>query len=130
MPEESRSRGTIIVVEDDPNISDLLYSLFESDNYNVVPVGDGIKALEETHQTKADLITLDLSLPGMNGQDVLHHLKNDERTRQIPVIIISAHAASVNGEVREMAEMVIPKPFDVGELLERVESVMRHSPAT
>ena len=80
---------TILLVEDDTFLIDILVQKFQSDGYEVIHAGDGETALEKAHENSPDLIFLDIILPGMNGFEVLKQLKEDEKIKDIPVAFLS-----------------------------------------
>jgi len=80
---------TILLVEDDTFLIDILVQKFQSDGYEVIHAGDGETALEKAHENEPDLIFLDIILPGMNGFEVLKQLKDDEKIKDIPVAFLS-----------------------------------------
>jgi len=80
---------TILLVEDDTFLIDILVQKFQSDGYEVIHAGDGESALEKAHENEPDLIFLDIILPGMNGFEVLKQLKEDEKIKDIPVAFLS-----------------------------------------
>jgi CheY-like chemotaxis protein len=80
---------TILLVEDDTFLIDILVQKFQSDGYEVIHAGDGEAALEKAHENSPDLIFLDIILPGMNGFEVLKQLKEDEKIKDIPVAFLS-----------------------------------------
>lgn len=120
-------RKRILVVEDDATISDILVVLLNSEGYEATPARDGALALQLARAQPPDLITLDLALPGRDGVDVLHELKREERTRSIPVIVISAYTGRLRGEDRRSVASVVDKPFDIDELLDTVQRVLDRS---
>lgn len=84
--------STIAVVEDNPD-NRLLVSAILEDTYSVVEYENGPLALAGLPLASADLVLLDISLPEMDGIEVLSHIRADERIRQLPVIALTAHAA-------------------------------------
>lgn len=88
---------TIAVVEDNSDNTLLLRVILE-DNYNVVEYDSGISALEGMRQSAPDLILLDISLPGMDGMEVLNRMKSDDVLKSLPVIALTAHAAPSDRE--------------------------------
>ncbi len=117
-------KGNILIVDDTPVNLRLLTQMLSNEGYRVRPVIDGPQALTAAFSTPPDLILLDIMMPGMSGYEVCERLKADERTREIPVIFISAldvaqdkvRAFSVGGVD------YITKPFQVPEVLARVET--------
>lgn len=117
--DENRTRPQkIVVVEDDPEILDLELFLLSSEGFEVVSVTNGLDAFETIKREHADLVLLDLMLPGKDGHAVLQDLLADPETASVPVIVVSAFTdqAVVSSQVRR----VIPKPFDVMELLDGI----------
>lgn len=81
--------NTILLVEDDTFLIDILVQKFKSDGYTVIHAGDGETALKKVHENDPDLIFLDIILPGMNGFEVLKKLKDDDTIGNIPVAFLS-----------------------------------------
>jgi len=115
---------TILVVEDSEPIRRILALLLEGHGYEVVAVDGGREGLDLAQQLHPRAITLDLSLPDLDGREVLRALKADASTETIPVIIVSAYASILTAAERASAAEVLSKPFDVDELLSRVARVV------
>ncbi len=120
---ETRPAGTtavpgarILVVDDEPNITELLRYLLERAGYRVYTARRGEEALAIARQEHPDLITLDILMAGMDGQEVLERLKADERTADIPVVIISIVAEKENLMALGAVDF-LPKPLEEAELL-------------
>jgi DNA-binding NarL/FixJ family response regulator len=123
---------SILLVEDDLNISTLLIDLLESNNYDVIHVKDGLKAIDTIKKRGFDLILLDEVMPMMNGSELLVRLKADHKTACIPVIMMTSlqddeHQVNV---LREGADDYIQKPFRFNVLLARIEVVLRKEKAS
>lgn len=88
---------TIAVVEDNPDNRLLLQSLL-SDDYVITEYPDGPSALAGLRAATPDLVLLDISLPGMDGEEVLAHIRSDETLRHLHVIALTAHAMSGDRE--------------------------------
>jgi CheY-like chemotaxis protein len=115
---------TILVVEDSEPIRRILALLLEGHGYEVVAVDGGREGLALAQQLHPCAITLDISLPDLDGREVLRALKSDARTQTIPVIVVSAYASVLTAAERSWAAEVLSKPFDVDELLSRVARVV------
>jgi CheY-like chemotaxis protein len=115
---------TILVVEDSEPIRRILGLLLEGHGYEVLTVEAGREGLAAARQAHPCAITLDLSLPDLDGRAVLRELKADPRTSSIPVIVVSAYASTLSAAERAYAAEVLSKPFDVDELLSRVARVV------
>lgn len=114
---------TIAVIDDDVYIGDLLQELLSREGYRVLRAYSGTEALLLLKAEKADLILLDLMLPGLSGEELLPELTGT------PVIVLSAKS-DVQGKVQLLlggASDYITKPFDAGELLARVAVQLRKS---
>ena len=115
---------TILVVEDSEPIRRILALLLEGHGYQVVAVDRGREGLAQARQLHPRAITLDISLPDLDGREVLRALKADAGTEPIPVIVVSAYASMLTSAERACAAEVLSKPFDVDELLNRVARVV------
>ena len=117
---------TILVVDDDADILDLLEMSITSDGFNVITAANGPNALSEAKANSPDLILLDLMMPDMDGIEVINKLKADSATCTIPVIMLTARtqiSEKIQG-LNEGADDYITKPFDLKELTARIEAVL------
>ena len=123
------ARDTILVVEDDPDIVELLRYNLEREGFDVRAVGDGESGLAaaETHQPA--LILLDLMLPGMEGLEVCRELRRREPTSAIPLIMLTAKGdeADIVLGLGLGADDYVTKPFSPRELALRVSAILRRS---
>jgi CheY-like chemotaxis protein len=86
---ESKSLGTILLVEDEPVFRLIYRGVLQNAGYTVIEAPDGQTGWEMIRQQKPDLVLLDLILPRMSGHEVLHNIRSDAETRNIPVVIFS-----------------------------------------
>ena len=121
---DATPRKLVLVVEDDEAVSSLLVALLEDAGYDAVPALDGRRALELAQQRHPHLITLDLALPGTDGHQVLEGLKADPRTREIPVVVISAFTQVLPAGDRKKLAYLLGKPFDVSEVMAIVQATV------
>ena len=113
----------ILIVDDEMPICDLIDRNLSAAGYSCVAVQDGLSAIDEIEKNTFDLVLLDIMLPGADGYDVMEYI----RPYKVPVIFISAKH-EVKDRVRGLklgADDYLIKPFDVTELLARVEAVLR-----
>ncbi len=105
---------SVVVIEDDQNIRNILKYNLKLDGFEVRVAEDGRKGLELACQIRPDLILLDWMMPEMNGLEVLSELKKDEQTKDIPVFMLTAKAMTrdVEQALSEGANDYITKPFD------------------
>jgi CheY-like chemotaxis protein len=118
---------TIAVVEDNADNRLLLGALL-GEQYQVVEYEDGLDALAGMRRQPPDLVLLDISLPGMDGSTVLHHLRAEPALRTVPVIALTAHAMAGDREryLAEGFDHYVSKPIlDEGDLLGAIERLLR-----
>ncbi|HUL81527.1 MAG TPA: response regulator [Gammaproteobacteria bacterium] len=118
---------TILVVEDEAPIRDVLRFSLERAGYLVEGAASGRNALRELDNYVPDLIVLDVGLPDIDGLELLHNWRREERTRSMPVIIVTGRSDErdrVSG-LRAGADDYVTKPFSRDELLARIETVFR-----
>lgn len=116
----------ILVVEDEPSISDPLAYLLEKEGYEVTVVEDGHSAVEEFERNGSDLVLLDIMLPGMPGTDVIRQIRT---TSTVPVIMLTAKDSEIDKVVGlELgADDYVTKPYSSRELVARIRAVMRRN---
>jgi DNA-binding response OmpR family regulator len=119
---------TILVVDDEPAIVDVLTYNLEKNHYRVIVARDGVEALEQARREKPDLIILDLMLPGMDGLEVCRALR---REGELPIIMLTARDEEIDRVVGlELgADDYVVKPFSVRELMARIKTVLRRTSA-
>jgi GAF domain-containing protein/DNA-binding response OmpR family regulator/nitrogen-specific signal transduction histidine kinase len=120
---ESDVSLSVLVVEDDADVADLIRLHLESQGYQVVIAGRGDEALRLANEMQPDLITLDIRLPDADGFDVLRELSENPATKDIPVVIVSV-VASFEESLRLGAVGYVGKPIDDQALLETVQRVL------
>jgi CheY-like chemotaxis protein len=113
---------TILVVEDDPVISEILRILLEDDGFQIVTALNGSEALERAREQPPDLITLDLMLPDMDGYRLLDELHGALGLTDIPVIVVSGQTYQPRPEDHVVA--IIDKPFDATLLDRAIRSAL------
>ena len=117
---------TVLIVEDDRNIADLLRLYLEKEGYKVVIAPDGLKGVEEFRACQPSLVLLDVMLPGMDGWGVCRTIRAEAKT---PIIMLTAKSETedkVQG-LKQGADDYITKPFEMKEVLARIEAVLRRS---
>ncbi|MDX1302520.1 phosphate regulon transcriptional regulator PhoB [Photobacterium sp.] len=122
----------ILVVEDEAPIREMLCFVLEQKGYQAIEAEDYDSALEKICEPYPELILMDWMLPGGSGINLIKHLKRDEMTRQIPVVMLTARGEEED-KVRGLevgADDYITKPFSPKELMARLKAVMRRSSPT
>lgn len=103
----------IIVCDDDEHFLDLATEILEDQGFEVHCLSDATSIFALVRQLKPALIMLDLWMPGISGEDITHKLKGDVATKDIPIIIVSAHQDTVKIVLKIGADDFILKPFDI-----------------
>lgn len=123
------AKATILVVEDDPDILELVSYNLGKEGYTVVPAPDGERALKILGTTNPDLIVLDIMLPGADGMEILRGLKRDPATEGIPVIMATAKSedSDIVAGLELGADDYVAKPFSPKVLIARIRALLRRS---
>jgi len=124
--EKAMSKENILVVDDEEDIVELIRYNLASEGYDVVCTGTGEEAVRLAKSKQPDLVILDLMLPGISGIDVAKKLRADQKTRHIPIIMLTARSEEsdiIKG--LELADDYITKPFSPKILSARIGAVFR-----
>lgn len=117
--------ATILIVDDYEDNRELLRLMLEGAGYEVREAGDGHAGLQMALAEAPDLVLVDLSMPGLDGWQVLNELRADERTRHIPCAAVTAFAdGERDGALKRGFDAYLTKPFRRMELLETVERLL------
>ncbi len=117
----------VICVEDEAEMIDLIRLILSRKGFEVIGANGGKQGLEMIREQKPDLVLLDLMMPDMDGWEVYQQVKADEATRDIPVIVVTAKAQSIDkvlGLHIAKVDDYISKPFSPQELMDSVEQVL------
>ena len=123
MKDTIHRKGSILVVEDDLDILNMLRIYFESKDYKVITASRGEQALEVCQKEVPNVVVLDIVLPGIDGYEVCRRLKSNQRTKNVPIIFLTQKGERAD-ELAGLglgADAYITKPFDVSELESSVE---------
>lgn len=124
-----KPNATILVVDDEDDIRELVTYNLEREGYRVVCADSGERAVAIAHQEAVDLIVLDLMLPGIDGLEVTRALKGDPATAGIPIVMLTAKGeeADIVTGLELGADDYVAKPFSPRELLARIRAVRRRA---
>jgi two-component system phosphate regulon response regulator PhoB len=116
----------VLVADDDRDILSLVALGLERSGYRVLQASDGAEALEVALREQPDLAVLDLMMPGMTGLEVTRALRDDERTRDLPVILLTARVqeTDVQAGLAAGATAYVEKPFSLTELCKQAEGLL------
>jgi len=120
---ESHEKQTILVVDDDTNIRQLLRLQLEGQGYKVLEAGDGMEAIQQAKNRSPNLVLMDVMMPKINGFDAAAVLKNDPNTTNIPIIMLSIVEDKERG-LRLGIDRYFTKPIDSEDLLLEIESLL------
>ncbi|MGM3309130.1 ATP-binding response regulator, partial [Anabaena sp. WFMT] len=120
---QNENRKTILVVDDDLNIRELLRQQLENEGYNVREAKDGVDAIHQIKTSRPDLILLDVMMPQINGFDVAAVLKNDPQTADIPIIMLSIIEDKERG-YHIGIDRYLTKPINTEKLLGEIGSLL------
>ena len=109
----------ILVADDDPAIIDVITLMLEPAGYKVYASANG-QTVEDVNRIRPNLILLDILMSGINGIDICKQLKNQQSTKHIPIIIISAIKDAKEIALDACADDFIAKPFEMYDLLQKV----------
>jgi len=117
----------ILIIEDEVDIAELIGFNLERHQYDVHLAHDGVKGVEAVFEVKPNLIVLDVMMPKMDGFQVLKELRNDQRSKNLPVLMLTAKAQTED-KIRGLEQGVddyMTKPFSPKELVLRVKSILK-----
>jgi CheY-like chemotaxis protein len=111
---------TILILDDDLAILEVIRIILEEKGYEVFTLSDSNLAYQTITNRKPDLILLDIWMPGIDGQEIAKTLKQDQNTKNIPIIMISANNELERMSAASKVEGYLAKPFEIEELLSAV----------
>ncbi len=118
---------TVVCIEDEPEMIDLIRLILGRKNFELMGAVGGREGLETVRRVKPDLVLLDLMMPDMDGWEVYQQMKADEELRNIPVIVVTAKAQSIDkvlGLHIAKVDDYVTKPFGPQELMASVNKVL------
>jgi two-component system phosphate regulon response regulator PhoB len=123
------SRSRILIVEDERSLTQALEYNFKREGYEVAVAHDGAEGLRKAQTLLPDAIVLDLMLPSMDGLEICRELRRGERTRNLPVLMLTARSEETDQVVgfSTGADDYVTKPFNTKVLLQRVKALLRRA---
>jgi DNA-binding response OmpR family regulator len=119
---------TVLAIEDDPQIAELIKMLLAAEEVAVFHYSDGAEGYAGILQHKPDLVLLDIMVPGMSGWEIHYRVRQDEQTREIPIIILSVSQPSFEQRIafkNSKVDFYITKPFEILELRQKINEVLQ-----
>ena len=123
---ETDTRRTVLVVDDEPTITEVVCRYLQRAGYRTAIAADGAQALEAAGERRPDLVVLDLMLPRIGGLEVMRRLREQDRDR-MPIILLTAKGEESDRIIglRLGADDYVVKPFSPAELVARIDAVLR-----
>jgi DNA-binding response OmpR family regulator len=124
-----KKTATVLVVDDEPDLVSTIKTRLEWHKFNVETASDGQQGLEKAARIKPDLILLDCNMPVMSGLEMLRQIRQDEKLRHTPVIMLTAvcDANDITAAGALDVTDYITKPFDFAQLLTKISRVLDES---
>ena len=119
----------ILIVDDEPDIVDLVSYNLKKDGFRVTTASDGEQGLHKIRKDRFDLVVLDLMLPGIQGVELCRIIRNDPKTADTPIIMLTAKGEEVDRVIglESGADDYMTKPFSSRELIARIKAVLRRT---
>ncbi len=123
------SQRSVLIIDDDAKLVELLQLYFEKDGFVVFTANDGLTALKTAREKEPDILVLDLMLPGMDGWDICRALRRDS---EVPILMLTARAEESDRLVglEIGADDYVTKPFSPKEVVARVKAILRRTKRT
>jgi diguanylate cyclase len=121
---DAAGAGTVLVVDDDPAVRDLIASALEDEGFAPVVLEDPRETVVVARVLLPDAITLDLQMSALDGHRVLNGLQGHATTREVPVVVVSADAETLTDRERKMVARALGKPFDLPDLVDAIRGVV------
>jgi len=122
-----KTKKTIMAVDDEENILELVKSILEEHNYSVITARDGDECIRKLKKEKPDLILLDMMMPGMSGREVCERIRKNPNTKGLKIAFLTVARFSDMGK-ETLAKMkvsdYITKPFENADLVKRVKKIL------
>jgi len=117
----------ILIIEDDKNMVSTLTSLLQIKGFEVISAYDGYEGIYKAQKQSPNLVILDLRLPGLPGEEICKELKKDNKSGNLPIIMISAKGQESDRVVGKVigADYYITKPFDMDDLIVKIRSLIK-----
>ena len=128
VPTRTREQPLVLVVEDYQDAREMYAAYLQFSGFMVAEAGNGVEAIEKTHELMPDIVLMDLALPRMDGWEATRRLKNDERTRHIPIVALTGHALAGHAEgAREAGcDAFVTKPCLPDALVAEIKRLLDH----
>jgi CheY-like chemotaxis protein len=127
-PRETNRVSRILIVDDDPNIVQMLSDILTDEGYEVATATQSLRAFDRAKEAQPDLILMDIMMPYLDGLDQIKLLSLDDDLKDIPIIVITAKARALEGIEDLRALRIVDylyKPFEISDLLEKIGKALK-----
>lgn len=107
----------VLVVDDNPDLRAIFARTFDRRHFSVQVAVDGVEAIESLQKEIPDVLILDLNMPRLSGFDVLHYVRENQRTKDVKVIIVTGNCIAMQSPETEFADLLLIKPVSIVDLL-------------
>lgn len=123
--EENGMEKSVLLIEDEPNIIEAVGFILQRDGWRVAAHSDGATAVEAVHQENPDVVILDVMLPNRSGYDILKDLRGDTRTKELPVMMLTARGQNKDRELAHEAgaSRFMTKPFSNADVVDALREL-------
>jgi len=122
------AKSKVLLVEDDVVLRDLYQTRLELEGYQVVVAGDGEEGINVATKEQPDIVMLDLMLPKIPGMEVLEKLKNQDQTKKIPVVVVTALSNNrTKGLIYGAEDYLVKSESSLEDMVNKVKEVLHHS---
>jgi CheY-like chemotaxis protein len=131
-PRETNRVSRILIVDDDPNIVQMLSDILTDEGYEVATATQSLRAFDRAKEAQPDLILMDIMMPYLDGLDQIKLLSLDDDLKEIPIIVITAKARALDGIPDLRALRIVDylyKPFEIADLLEKIGRALKERDA-
>ncbi|HID52125.1 MAG TPA: response regulator [Anaerolineae bacterium] len=117
---------SVLIVDDEQMTRSLLRMMLQREDYRIYEAGDGVEALTAVHQYRPDLILLDVMMPNMDGLTVCKRLREDVKTADMPIILLSAktQSSAIREGLQAGADLYLTKPVPRDVLLQNIQELL------
>ena len=119
---------TIMVVDDEESLRELIIALFEQEGYKVIAVASGHECLETLKHESPDLILMDMMMPGMSGREATEKIRQDPKTKDLKIVFLTVAKFAETG-IKTLSQLhvldYIAKPFDNHLLIQKVKKILQ-----
>ena len=117
----------ILIADDEPDVLTIFAERLRRSGYEVEYASDGNQVIQKSDQTTYDLLIMDIHMPGHTGYEVCEHVRNSEKNRKTPMVLMSAFSEDKTNWRQSKADAFLAKPFETGQLTATIDKLLKRS---